>query len=158
MVRSFIAGTIFLTLATIATELAAADGIPITEGPSNSGSVEFREPSLFDEGESVVTSSPSVSISYKLPAGTTVHDFEVSPTGDEVALIIEDGSRHQRIAFWQFSSETFSRTVDVPLGTRITSLTWHPRGNSAGNQRFAFQDTEDRSFKSELRPHDRVHQ
>lgn len=128
MVRCFSAGAIFLALATSATEVAAADGIPITTELGESGAVPFHGPSIFDEEEPVVVSSPSAAISYELPAGIKVRDVEVSPAGDEVALIIEDGSRHQRIAFWQFSSESFSRTVDVPLGTRITSLTWHPRG------------------------------
>ncbi len=109
---------------------AAQDGsVPIGEA-ADAPSEPYQGPFPFNEDEPVVAASPGAAVSFELPAGTTIRDYEASPVGNEVALIVEDAGRRQRIAFWQFAGDAFARTIDVPPQTKLASLTWHPRGRA----------------------------
>jgi hypothetical protein len=102
----------------------------------------YKGPFGFNEEEPVVAASPAAAVSFELPAGTIIRDYEVSPAGNEVALIVEDSGHRQRIAFWRLAGDTFAQAIDIPPQTKLASLTWHPQGhalfllatNAAGSQ------------------------
>ena len=124
----------------------------LTEPPATASDA-YHGPFAFNEEEPVVVASPTQPVSFELPAGTTVRDYEASPTGREAAVIVEDGAHRQRIAFWQFSTSAFARVVDVPPQTSLAALAWHPNGQAlfllatgtAGSQIVKF-DTASRTF------------
>jgi Protein of unknown function (DUF3160) len=129
MLRSLFAGALFLSLALVPLAVRADDGAPLKD--------EFSKPEddtaatalwPFDEPEPAVSASPSGPVAFALPAGAVIRDFEVSPRGNEVAVVTEDAAHKQSIGFWQFSGDGFSRVVEVPADTKIASLTWHPQG------------------------------
>jgi hypothetical protein len=119
----------FAVLMTIAYASAQETSTPLFEAPAASGEA-YKGPFAFNEQEPVVAASPAAAVSFELSAGLAIRDYEASPTGTEVALIVEDGGHHQRIAFWQFASNAFARSIDVPPQTRLASLTWHPHGGA----------------------------
>jgi Protein of unknown function (DUF3160) len=90
----------------------------------------YKGPFAFNEAEPVVAASPAAAVSFALPAGTVIRDYEASPIGNEVALIVEDAGHRQRIAFWRFAGDGFARTIDVPPQTKLASLAWHPHGQA----------------------------
>jgi hypothetical protein len=102
---------------------------PLAEAAA-SASEAYQGPFAFNEEEPVVAASPAAAVSFELPAGTAIRDYEASPTGNEVAVIVEEAGHRQRIAFWRFSGNAFARTIDVPPQTRLVSLTWHPHGRA----------------------------
>jgi len=130
MARPFLAAAILLGLAALPFEASAGDGTSLADTLKDPGKPAFEEPSLFDEAEPIVAAAPAGALAYALPAGTTITDFEVSPLGNEVALVTEDAGHHQHLAFWQFAADGFARSVDVPADTHIASLTWHPQGKA----------------------------
>ncbi|GLH80299.1 hypothetical protein SSBR45G_52080 [Bradyrhizobium sp. SSBR45G] len=90
----------------------------------------YQGPFAYDEEETVVARSPAEAVAFDLPAGLSLRDYEASPRGSEVAVIVEDAARRQQVAFWAFGRDGFSRRIDVPPQTRIASVTWHPRGKA----------------------------
>ncbi|MGJ4951715.1 DUF3160 domain-containing protein [Bradyrhizobium sp. HKCCYLS20291] len=90
----------------------------------------YQGPFAYDEEETVVARSPAEAVALDLPQGISLRDYEASPTGAEVAVIIEDASRRQQVAFWTFGRDGFSRRIDVPAQIRLASITWHPRGKA----------------------------
>jgi hypothetical protein len=87
-------------------------------------------PFAYGEPELTVAASPAGKVALELPAGASVRDYEASPAGDEAAVILEDAVHRQRVAFWRFDGAGFARSVDVPAGTSLASLTWHPKGGA----------------------------
>ena len=87
-------------------------------------------PSPFHEAELTVTPSPAQPSTLALPAGVAVTDFEVSPAGDEVALVLTAADRRQRLTFWRIGAAGTGRGVEVPAGLTVKSVTWHPQGHS----------------------------
>jgi hypothetical protein len=90
------------------------------DGFGKPDSSPFLEPAL------TVHAAPAAPVSYELPVGLTVRDFEVSPAGDQVALVTEDAAHRQQLAFWRYGTGGAARTVEVPAGTRVASVTWRP--------------------------------
>jgi hypothetical protein len=89
----------------------------------------YNGPFAYQEEETVVVASPAEAVGFELPAGSTVRDYEASPTGGEVAVLVEDTDHRQHIAFWTFG-QGFARSLDIPPQSRVTSLTWHPTGRA----------------------------
>jgi hypothetical protein len=119
--------------------MRSLDGDALGLGPAGHGtacrsaaapSEAYKGPFAFDEEEPAVVASPAAAVAFELPAGTTIRDYEASPTGNEVALIAEDAGGRQRIAFWRFAGNALARTIDVPPQTKLASLTWHPHGQA----------------------------
>ncbi len=126
MRRSLLAAAFLSCL--IAPAAGAQDGTPL-----KSAIDEFQQEGegdiwAFGEAEPTVTASPAAAIGFTLPAGSTVRDFEVSPRGNEAAVVLEDAAHKQSIGFWQFSADGFARSIEVPADTKIASLTWQPQG------------------------------
>ncbi len=82
----------------------------------------------FLEGELQVAPSPSQTAVLTLPAGVTVADYEVSPLGGEVALVLTFADRSQRLTFWRIGEANIGRGAPIPPGLAVKSVTWHPRG------------------------------
>ena len=76
----------------------------------------------------MIVPAPGQAVAYTLPTGMTVVDYEVAPAGNTVALVIETAAHRQQLAFWQFDGQKLARSLDIPAGTRIASLAWHPQG------------------------------
>jgi Protein of unknown function (DUF3160) len=90
----------------------------------------YQGPFAYQEDEPLVAASPPQAMTFELPAGSIVRDYEASPTGGEVAVIVEDADHRQHLAFWTFGERGFARTIDVPPQTKLMSLTWHPHGKA----------------------------
>ena len=84
------------------------------------------DPAPFQESALTVHAAPAGNVSYELPSGLSVRDFEVSPAGDRVALVLEGADHRQQIAYWRFDAAGFSDRIDVPADTPIASLAWRP--------------------------------
>lgn len=126
----FLAAILFLTLALVGAPAVADEGQPVVDELSKSGQSEIADPSLFDDRELSVRASPVEAVTYALPAGMLVRDFEASPAGGEVALVVEDAGHRQRLVFWRFDIGGFARGLDIPANVPVTSVTWHPRANA----------------------------
>ncbi len=107
---------------------ASADSL--TDSLGASGATPYQQPSLFDEAEPVIAPAPAEPVAYTLAPGMAVVDFEVAPTGGEVALVVEDSAHRQQLAFWQFDAQKFARSLDIPADASIASLAWHPQGKA----------------------------
>jgi hypothetical protein len=79
-----------------------------------------------DTIQNTVVTSPSAPLSAPLPSGTAVADFEVSPVGSTVALILKEPGGKHKLAVWSFASRSIERTIDLPVGFGATSVAWHP--------------------------------
>ena len=105
-----------------------ASAEPLTQSIATSGAKPVQRTSAFDEPETVIVPAPGQAVAYTLPTGMTVVDYEVAPAGNTVALVIETAAHRQQLAFWQFDGQKLARSLDIPAGTRIASLAWHPQG------------------------------
>jgi Protein of unknown function (DUF3160) len=106
----------------------AQEATPLAEAAASNDS--YSGPFSYEEREPVVAASPAGKVSLDLPAGTTVRDYEASPTGEEAVVVLEDAARKQRVAFWRFDGGGFARSIDVPAQTSLSSATWHPQGRA----------------------------
>ncbi len=82
----------------------------------------------FLEPELQVIPSPAQTSVLALPAGASVTDYEVSPLGNEVALVLSAADRSQRLTFWWIGEANTGRSVAIPSDLTVKSVTWHPRG------------------------------
>jgi hypothetical protein len=82
----------------IATSSTGAQQTPLADAITAANDV-YSGPFGYQEDEQVVVASPSQAIAFELPAGSTVRDYEASPTGGEVAVLIEDADHRQHLAF-----------------------------------------------------------
>jgi len=144
MIRHVLAHAALLVLMTLPIS-ASATSLTDTLGASEANS--SPEASDFDEKEPVIIPAPIGPVAYTLAPGTTVADFEVAPTGGEVAVMIGTADHRQQLAFWQFDAQKFARVIDIPVNMHIASLTWHPQGaalfllatGTAGSQILKFE-------------------
>jgi hypothetical protein len=128
MAQSLLAYAVLLVLSGLPIGASAASSL--TDSLGASGATPFQQPSPFDENEAVITPAPADPVAYTLAPGMAAVDFEVAPTGGEVALVVENAAHRQQLAFWQFDAQKFARSIDIPASTRIASLTWHPQGKT----------------------------
>jgi hypothetical protein len=127
MRRSLLASAFLMALMPVSA--LAQDGTPLKSAIEDAQQDNAGDIWGFGEAEPVVAGSPATAVALNLPAGTTVRDFEVSPRGNEVAVVLEDAAHKQSIGFWQFSADGFARSIDVPADAKIASLTWQPQGS-----------------------------
>lgn len=83
--------------------------------------------SPFDFPENIVESSPPEERAIALDQGETVVDFDVSPLRAETAVVVKAASGKCKILFWKTEA---SRIVNIPDGTDVTAIVWHPLGES----------------------------
>jgi len=76
--------------------------------------------------QNIIVASPESSFSASLPAGDAVADFEVSPAGSMVALVLKEADGTHRVALWSFASRSMERSIGIPAGFGATSIAWHP--------------------------------
>ncbi len=86
-------------------------------------------PSVFAEPPRAVAPSPSVEAEWRVPPSSKVVDFEASPSGGEVALLVSaKAGGAGRVLLWTPGREP----VEAWSGgaTVLKSVTWHPSGRA----------------------------
>lgn len=86
--------------------------------------------SVFDAPELRVAPSPAQPRQIHLARGVHVLDFDVSPVGPTVALLVENPSKTQEITLWNIDQSQPAKAWDVPAGLAARSLAWHPQGDA----------------------------
>src|ERR1035441_198309 len=84
-------------------------------------------PSLFAAGELNVTPSPASSSELILPAGTSVVDFDIWPTGADAVILLHDKAGYHVVS-WHVGDSSAVPLLDLPATFTAASLTVHPLG------------------------------
>jgi hypothetical protein len=84
---------------------------------------------LFDSPEIRVEPSPKEVRSLPLSSAEKPLDFDVSPSGAEVALLAPDPGGGNRVRFWRLDGSQPSPNWAVPRGLTPRSIVWHPLGD-----------------------------
>jgi hypothetical protein len=85
------------------------------------------EPSSFTSPELNVTPSPASSSELILPAGSSVVDFDVWPTGPD-AVILLHGSTGNHVVSWHAGDSSAVPLLDLPANFAPASIAVHPMG------------------------------
>ena len=86
------------------------------------------EESPFHSREITVAPSPGAAAELDLPAGTTVADYDIWPTGPEVLILFRDVSG-SHVASWDVGSAKTVPMLDLPSGFEAQSVAIHPRAD-----------------------------
>ena len=81
---------------------------------------------LFDISEIEITPSPDIECKYSFSKQENIVDYDVSPAGAFVAVIIEQGGQ-QAIKFWSIETAEIINACTLPNSFKAESLVWHPR-------------------------------
>jgi hypothetical protein len=87
---------------------------------------------LFDAGEVQVAASPHEVRTLALRETAKPVDFDVSPAGPEVALVVREASGKHRVDFWKIDTPQDRQANggwDVPRDLIPRSIAWHPLGS-----------------------------
>jgi len=84
-------------------------------------------PSTFTTAELNVTPSPAASSELSLPAGTSVVDFDIWPTGADAVVLIHDQAGNHVLS-WHAGDSGAKPLIDLPATFSAASLTVHPMG------------------------------
>jgi Protein of unknown function (DUF3160) len=84
-------------------------------------------PSLFATAELNVTPSPASSSELSLPAGTTVVDFDIWPTGADAVVLIHDKAGNHVVS-WHAGDSSTVTLLDLPASFTAASIAVHPMG------------------------------
>ena len=84
-------------------------------------------PSDFTTAELNVTPSPVASAELSFPAGTSVVDFDIWPTGADAVILTHDTAGYHVVS-WQVGNSSATPLLDLPATFTATSLTVHPMG------------------------------
>ncbi|MGD1106911.1 MAG: DUF3160 domain-containing protein [Terracidiphilus sp.] len=84
-------------------------------------------PSPFASGELNVTPSPASSSELSLPAGTSVVDFDIWPTGADAVILTRDKAGNHVVS-WHAGSSSAVPLLDLPATFSAASLAVHPLG------------------------------
>ncbi len=87
------------------------------------------EPSPFASEELNVTPSPASSSELSLPAGTTVVDFDVWPTGADAVILTHDQAGNH-VVRWHVGDASAVPLLDLPATFAAASIAVHPLGQS----------------------------
>jgi Protein of unknown function (DUF3160) len=88
-----------------------------------------QAPSDFATGELNVTPSPASSSELSLPAGTSVVDFDVWPTGADAVILTHDKAGNHVIR-WHAGDASAVPLLDLPATFSAASIAVHPLGQS----------------------------
>ena len=84
-------------------------------------------PSDFTTAELNVTPSPAASSELSFPAGTSVVDFDIWPTGADAVILIHDTAGYHVVS-WHAGDTSTVPLLDLPATFTAASLTVHPMG------------------------------
>jgi hypothetical protein len=84
-------------------------------------------PSPFVSGELNVTPSPASSSELSLPAGTTVVDFDIWPTGADALILLHDKAGNHVVS-WHAGDSSTVPLLDLPATFTAASIAAHPLG------------------------------
>jgi hypothetical protein len=84
-------------------------------------------PSPFTTSELNVTPSPASSLELSLPAGTSVVDFDIWPTGADAVILLHDKAGNHVVS-WHAGDTSTVPLLDLPATFTAASLTVHPMG------------------------------
>ncbi|MGO9796452.1 MAG: DUF3160 domain-containing protein [Terracidiphilus sp.] len=84
-------------------------------------------PSIFDSAELNVTPSPASTSELSLPAGTSVVDFDIWPTGADAVILLRDKSGYHVVS-WHVGDTSAVPLLALPATFTAASLTVHPMG------------------------------
>jgi len=87
------------------------------------------EPSSFTSVELNVTPSPALSSELILPAGSSVVDFDVWPTGPDAVILLHD-STGNHVVSWHAGDSGAVPLLDLPANFTAASIAVHPLGQS----------------------------
>ncbi|MGA2184840.1 MAG: DUF3160 domain-containing protein [Bryobacteraceae bacterium] len=86
--------------------------------------------SVFDVPEPQVAPSPTQPAQVLLAEGAKVVDFDVSPAGPTVALLVQNPSGAEEICLWIIGEPRVTRVWAVPAGFNARSLAYHPQAEA----------------------------
>jgi hypothetical protein len=86
--------------------------------------------SVFDVPELRVAPSPEQPAQIPLAEGVKVVDFDVSPAGPTVALLLQNPSGTGEIGFWNIGESRIATAWLAPAGFTARSLAYHPQADS----------------------------
>jgi hypothetical protein len=84
-------------------------------------------PSSFTTAELNVTPSPAASSELSIPAGTSVVDFDIWPTGADAVILTHDKAGNHVVS-WRAGDTSTVPLLDLPATFTAASLTVHPMG------------------------------
>ncbi len=88
-----------------------------------------QAPSPFTSSELNVTPSPAASSELRLPAGTSVVDFDIWPTGADAVILTHDKAGNHVVS-WHAGSSSTVPLLDLPATFTAASIAVHPMGQS----------------------------
>jgi hypothetical protein len=86
-------------------------------------------PSPFVSGELNVMPSPASASELSLPAGTSVVDFDVWPTGADAVILLHDKAGNHVVS-WHAGNSVAVPLLDLPANFTAASIAVHPMGQS----------------------------
>jgi hypothetical protein len=96
---------------------------------SNAGSDSVSIDGAFSIPELFVQSSPENSCHYTFPASENVVDYDVSPVGGFVAVIVKKEEKSY-LKFWKPGSEEILEMYALPDNLDAKAIAWHPTANA----------------------------
>lgn len=108
------------TKATITTELAS------NEEYDSSGVVG----GMFDINELEIIKSPNISKYIDIDKNEIVLQTEVSPNGNNVAILTKSNNGKFELKFWDLLQNSFTETIKFDAQFVVQSFSWHPRATS----------------------------
>ncbi|HLN73664.1 MAG TPA: DUF3160 domain-containing protein [Prolixibacteraceae bacterium] len=84
----------------------------------------------FSIPELQITPSPNGVKSYTFKKSEKVTDYDVSPDGPDVAVLIENSDGKYAIKFWQIDQSSLSDSCKLPNGFIAKAIAWHPNAQS----------------------------
>lgn len=84
--------------------------------------------SVFDLPELRVSPSPAQASRVTLPGGLRVLDFDVSPSGPTVALLVSNGAGARSVMLWSIGRSGLESALEIPSAFAARSIVWHPEG------------------------------
>lgn len=83
---------------------------------------------VFDRPELQVTPTPTQGCSIELTGIEKVVDYDVSPAGPEVALLVKGKGADWNLVFWAIGAPETTLGWKAPAGFVPRAVAWHPQG------------------------------
>ena len=81
---------------------------------------------IFAVPELKITPSPVSENHYTFSNSEKVIDYDISPIGMSVAVLVEEPEGKYSIKFWQINQSQISENYELPDGITAKAITWHP--------------------------------
>lgn len=89
----------------------------------------FAVAGTFDSPELQVAVSPSQACSVRLDGVEKVFDYDISPSGPEVAALVQKKDGSCQLVFWRISAQELSVGWNATDGFVPRAIAWHPRAD-----------------------------